>query len=113
MDPPELESTVRDTAIEGLPAETPAGRDVVTVNVAAADGGVEFLQLSEGMTFDDFISAKASQLHHCPVRAGTDAGGRLSRAARHLHDAAVGTWTRLPASAKRRVTFSVPSRIPN
>jgi hypothetical protein len=55
---PELSATVSDTAIEGLPAETPAGRYVLTVNVTAADGGgVEFLQLPEGMTLDDFVAA--------------------------------------------------------
>lgn len=54
---PELQLTVSDTAIEGVPAETAAGRYVVTLNVTAAEGGsVDFMQLPEGMTLDDFMA---------------------------------------------------------
>jgi hypothetical protein len=54
---PELQVTISDTAFEGVPAETAAGRYLVTLNITAADGGgLGFLQLPEGMTFDDFTA---------------------------------------------------------
>lgn len=54
---PELQVTITDTAFEGLPAETPAGRYLVTLNITAAGGGgLGFLQLPEGTTFDDFMA---------------------------------------------------------
>lgn len=57
---PELPVTVTDTAFEGLPAETPAGRYLVTLEITAADGGgLSFMQLPEGMSVDDFIAMLA------------------------------------------------------
>jgi hypothetical protein len=54
---PELQINVTDTAFEGVPTETAAGRYVVTLNISASDGGgAGFLQLPEGMTFDDFMA---------------------------------------------------------
>jgi hypothetical protein len=58
---PELQVTITDTAFEGLPAETAAGRYVVTLNITAANGGgLGFLQLPEGMTIDDFTAIFAA-----------------------------------------------------
>ncbi len=57
---PELRVQITDTGYEGLPAETPAGRYVLTVEVTAADGGgISFMQLPEGMTIDDFSTLLA------------------------------------------------------
>jgi hypothetical protein len=57
---PELHVRVTDSAYEGLPAETPAGRYLLTVEITATDGGgVDFLQLPEGMTLDDFMTLLA------------------------------------------------------
>ncbi len=54
---PELRVQVTDTAYEGLPAEIPAGRYLLTVEVTAAQGGaLGFMQLPEGMSFDDFMA---------------------------------------------------------
>jgi hypothetical protein len=56
---PELAITATTDALEGVPAETAAGRYVVTLT-AEADvefgAGVEFLMLPEEMTFDDFVA---------------------------------------------------------
>ena len=49
---PELRVRITDTAYEGLPAETPAGRYLLTLEVEAAEGaGLNFMQLPEGMSF--------------------------------------------------------------
>ena len=57
---PELRVRATDTAYEGLPAETPAGRYLLTLEVETAEGaGLNFLQLPEGMTFDDFMALLA------------------------------------------------------
>ena len=57
---PELTGAVTDTAFEGLPAETPAGRYLLTLEISAADGGsLNFMQLPEGMSFDDFMALLA------------------------------------------------------
>jgi hypothetical protein len=57
---PELQVRVTDTAYEGLPGETAAGRYLLTLEVEAAEGaGLNFLQLPEGMTFDDFMALLA------------------------------------------------------
>src|SRR5215218_10970646 len=57
---PELQVQVTDSAFEGLPAETPAGRYLLTLDVQAADGGsLNFMQLPEGMSVDDFMSMLA------------------------------------------------------
>jgi hypothetical protein len=53
---PELRVQVTDTAYEGLPTETAAGRYLLTLEVSAAEGGLNFLQLPEGMSFDDFMT---------------------------------------------------------
>jgi hypothetical protein len=56
---PELAITATTDALEGVPAETAAGRYLVTLT-AEADvefgAGVEFLMLPEEMTFDDFVA---------------------------------------------------------
>ncbi len=56
---PELAITATTDAFEGVPAETAAGRYVVTLT-AAPDvefgAGVEFLMLPEDVTFDDFTA---------------------------------------------------------
>jgi len=56
---PELRVQLTDTAYEGLPAETPAGRYILTLEVGAAEGGLNFMQLPEGMSVDDFMSVLA------------------------------------------------------
>src|SRR5687768_5736679 len=57
---PELRVRITDTAYEGLPAETAAGRYLLTLEVETAEGGgLNFLQLPEGMTFDDFMALLA------------------------------------------------------
>src|SRR5918997_1657231 len=57
---PELRVRATDTAYEGLPAETPSGRYLLTLEVETAEGaGLNFLQLPEGMTFDDFMALLA------------------------------------------------------
>jgi hypothetical protein len=57
---PELQVRITDTAYEGLPAETAAGRYLLTLEVETAEGGgLNFLQLPEGMTFDDFMALLA------------------------------------------------------
>jgi hypothetical protein len=57
---PELRVQITETAYEGLPAETPAGRYLLTLEVEAAEGGgLNFLQLPEGMGFDDFMAVLA------------------------------------------------------
>ena len=56
---PELAITATTDTFEGVPAETAAGRYVVTLT-AAPDvefgAGVEFLMLPEDVTFDDFMA---------------------------------------------------------
>ena len=57
---PELRVQITESAYEGLPAETPAGRYLLTLEVEAAEGaGLNFLKLPEGMTFDDFMALLA------------------------------------------------------
>ena len=57
---PELRVQITESAYEGLPAETPAGRYLLTLEVEAAEGGgLNFLQLPEGMSFDDFMAVLA------------------------------------------------------
>ncbi len=57
---PELRVQVTDTAYEGLPSEIPAGRYLLTVEVTASQGGsLGFMQLPEGMSFDDFMALLA------------------------------------------------------
>src|SRR5215207_146937 len=57
---PELRVLITDTAYEGLPAETAAGRYLLTLDVETAEGGgLNFLQLPEGMTFEDFMGMLA------------------------------------------------------
>ncbi len=59
---PELRVQVTESAYEGLPAETAAGRYLLTLEVSAAEGaGLNFLQLPEGMTFDDFMAVLMGQ----------------------------------------------------
>jgi len=60
MDLPELRVQVTDRGYEGLPAETAAGRYLLTLEISAADGGsLNFMQLPEGMSFDDFMALLA------------------------------------------------------
>jgi hypothetical protein len=57
---PELRVQITDTAYEGLPAETAAGRYLLTLEVNGGEGGgLNFLKLPEGMTFDDFVAVLA------------------------------------------------------
>jgi hypothetical protein len=57
---PELRVRITDTAYEGLPAETPAGRYLLTLEVEATEGaGLNFMQLPEGMSADDFMTMLA------------------------------------------------------
>jgi hypothetical protein len=57
---PELRVHITDTAYEGLPAETAAGRYLLTLEIEAAEGaGLNFMMLPEGMSFDDFMTLLA------------------------------------------------------
>jgi hypothetical protein len=57
---PELRVRVTDNAFEGLPAGTPAGRYLLSLEINAAEGGaLNFMQLPEGMHFDDFMALLA------------------------------------------------------
>ncbi|MBW3633731.1 MAG: hypothetical protein KY456_11965 [Chloroflexi bacterium] len=57
---PELRVQVTNTAFEGLPAETAAGRYLLTLEITVAEGGgLNFMQLPEGMSFDDFMTLLA------------------------------------------------------
>lgn len=57
---PELRVQVTDTDYEGLPAETAAGRYLLTLEATAAEGGeIGFMRLPEGMTLDDFMTLLA------------------------------------------------------
>jgi hypothetical protein len=57
---PELRVRITDDAYEGLPAETPAGRYLLTLEIEATEGaGVTFMRLPEGMSTDDFMSMLA------------------------------------------------------
>jgi hypothetical protein len=59
---PELRVQVTESAYEGLPAETAAGRYLLTLEVSAAEGaGLNFLRLPEGMAFDDFMAVLTGQ----------------------------------------------------
>jgi hypothetical protein len=56
---PELAITATADAYEGVPAETAAGRYVVTLTSAMgadASAGIEFLMLPEDVPFDDFMT---------------------------------------------------------
>ena len=77
---PELRVQITDTAYEGLPAETAAGRYLLTLEVSAAEGGgLNFLRLPEGMSFDDFM-ARAGRPTRLTRGDGGDSrsGGRPS-----------------------------------
>ena len=59
---PELAITATADAFEGVPAETAAGRYVVTVTAAPDTefgAGVDFIMLPEGMAFDEFATTVA------------------------------------------------------
>ena len=55
---PEIRVTQTDTTYEGVPAELPAGRYVVTItnNATQGDAIAEFVQLPEGVTFEDVLA---------------------------------------------------------
>src|SRR5918994_2202701 len=74
---PELRVQITETAYEGLPAETPAGRYLLTLEVEAAEGGgLNFLQLPEGMSFDDFMAVLAGPPAASPeAMTGTPGAG--------------------------------------
>ena len=58
---PELQVTVTDTGFEGLPDEIEAGRYVITATSSGEQpGAVEFVQLPEGTTLEEFTSAFAA-----------------------------------------------------
>lgn len=56
---PQIDITVTDTAFEGIPGELEAGRYVVALTNALSTeepGGGAFMQLPEGMAFEDFAA---------------------------------------------------------
>jgi len=72
---PELAITASDSAFEGVPSETAAGRYVVTLtNAASEDAAVEFLQLPEGITIDA-LSGPPPGAEGTPAADGGDEGG--------------------------------------
>lgn len=67
---PELSVTVTDSAYEGLPAETPAGRYVLNIDIAAAEGGgISFMQLPDGLSLDDLMALLAAPPEGSPEAA--------------------------------------------
>ena len=59
---PELAITATDSEYQGVPAETAAGRYVVTLTYSGSDpfgASVQFMQLPEGMTVDTLMTALA------------------------------------------------------
>ena len=73
---PEIAVTITDTAIEGAPAETPAGRYVLAVtsettsdDPATAASGVGFLQPPDGMSATDFMAFIAGMAGEAPADA--------------------------------------------
>jgi hypothetical protein len=69
---PELRVEIADTAYEGLPAETAAGRYLLSLEVSAAEGGgLSFLKLPEGMGFDDFMAVLAGPPASTEAMTGT------------------------------------------
>jgi len=66
---PELAITATADAYEGIPAETAAGRYVVTLTSAMgadASAGVEFLMLPEDVSFDDFLAMMTESMEGPP-----------------------------------------------
>src|SRR5215212_4522384 len=66
---PELAITAITDAYEGVPAETAAGRYVVTLTSAMgadASAGVEFLMLPEDVSFDDFLAMMTESMEGPP-----------------------------------------------
>lgn len=57
LDLPELEITQTEDGFAGVPEETEAGRYLVTFTGQAPQGIVNFVQLPEGLTVDDLLSA--------------------------------------------------------
>jgi hypothetical protein len=69
MGSPELAITATADAYEGIPAETAAGRYVVTLTSAMgadASAGVEFLMLPEDVSFDDFLAMMTESMEGPP-----------------------------------------------
>ncbi|MDQ3780759.1 MAG: hypothetical protein M3354_09480 [Chloroflexota bacterium] len=57
---PELNVTATDETYEGLPAETAAGRYLLSLeNAATKEAGIGLMQLPEGVTADDFTAMLA------------------------------------------------------
>ena len=66
---PELAITATAEAYEGVPAETAAGRYVVTLTSAMgpdASAGVEFFMLPEEVSFDDFLALSTESMEGPP-----------------------------------------------
>jgi hypothetical protein len=69
---PELRVQITETAYEGLPAETAAGRYLLTLEVSGGEGGgLSFMRLPDGMTFDDFMALLAGPPASPEAMAGT------------------------------------------
>ena len=73
---PELAITASATAYEGVPAETAAGRYVVTLtNNSDADADAQFMQLPDGVTIDDLSGPPAGAEGTPAGDASGDGGG--------------------------------------
>jgi hypothetical protein len=74
---PELAITATPSSYEGVPAETAAGRYVVTLTAAPGlpfGAGLEFLMLPEGMTFADFMAILTGEAPATPMASGEEQG---------------------------------------
>ncbi len=74
---PELRITASDTALEGVPAETAAGRYLVTLtNSGSEDAAAGFLQLPEGVTAADLaaLGGPPPGVEGTPAAGGETAG---------------------------------------
>lgn len=81
---PELAITVTDTAIEGIPAELPAGRYLVTVSTDVETGGAIELARPENGATDAFIAAYPT-LHAGHANAPTEpASGHVDDGDMHM-----------------------------
>lgn len=78
---PEIAVTITDTAIEGAPADVPAGRYVLAVTSEATSDdpatgttGVGFLQPADDMSAADFVAFIAGMAEEMPGGSEMDAG---------------------------------------
>jgi hypothetical protein len=73
LDLPELQISASDSGFDGVPSQRPAGRYLVTfTNDSSSDAAVDFLQLPQDVTFDEFtkMAAQGGQAPAASPEAG-------------------------------------------